>query len=58
MFLIRYTNISPNFILILPATQKITKSITSNLQECFHETLQILKFVDFAKTQLSKYLEN
>ena len=41
-----------------PMNQEIVENVTSDLQQFFSETLQILIFVDFAKTQLSKYLEN
>ena len=59
IFVIRYTSILPNFVLIVLTIQKKFKH-----KRNFHHvampmmTSQILKSADFTKTQESKYLKN
>ena len=59
-FIIKYTSISPNFILIV-----LTIQFKRNKQKCnFHFVAMpmmrspILKFLNFAKARKSRYLEN
>ena len=60
MFLIRYTNIWPNLILILPTIQGRCCHQRCNLHYTAISmmTSHILKFTDFTKSRKSKYFEN
>ena len=52
MFVVSYTNISPNFILILDRIhEKELENVLSVICNVFMMTSQILKFVDSWKTQ-------
>ena len=58
MFLIRQTSIWPNFILIVLRIQQTKQKYNFHYAVMSMMMSQILKFVDFTKTQKSKYLEN
>ena len=58
MFVIRYTSISPNFIFILLRVQKNKQKCNYHYEAISMMMLQILKFLDFTKTQKRRYLEN
>ena len=57
MFFVRYSSSRPNFVLIVFRTQKKQIKCNFHYAAMSMTTIQILKFVDFTKTQKSRYLE-
>ena len=58
MFAKRYPSILPNFTLIVLWIQKNKQKCNFHYAAMSMMTSQILKFVDFTKTQKSRYLKN
>ena len=58
MLVLRYTSIWQNFILIVIRIKKNKQKCNFNYAAMSMMKAQILKFVDFTKTQKSRYLEN
>ena len=60
MFIITYTSIQPNFLMLVLMIQKKKAKHNCNFHYAAMSmvTSQILKIMDFTKTQKSRYLEN
>ena len=58
MLFVRYTSKRPSYILIVLRIQKKQVKCNFHYAAMFMMTSQISKFVDFAKTQKSRYFEN
>ena len=57
MFVIGYTNIWPNFILIVHRIQENKQKFNFHYVAMSMMASQILQFMDFTETQKSKYLQ-
>ena len=57
MFVIGYTNIWPNFILIVHRIQEKKQKFNFHYVAMSMMASQILQFMDFTETQKSKYLQ-
>ena len=57
MFVVGYTNIWPNFILIVHRIQEKKQKFNFHYVAMSMMASQILQFMDFTETQKSKYLQ-